>query len=65
MLLVISHGRKIVHFGCALVENGKEFSFIWVLEQLVEFGERQNPRLLWKKKLKKMAKAIKAIFLKT
>jgi len=54
-----------VHFGCALVENGKEFSFIWVLEQLVEFGERQNPRLLWKKKLKKMAKAIKAIFLKT
>ena len=43
MLVGINHNLKTVTFGCALVVHENEALFIWILEQLVEAGDRQKP----------------------
>ena len=42
MLVGVNHNRKTVPFGCALVVDEKQSSFIWVLKQLAEAGEDKS-----------------------
>ena len=62
MLVGVNHNRKTVPFGCALVVNEKESSFIWVLEQLVEAGDGQKPETLLTDGDNAMENAIKVVF---
>ena len=62
MLIGINHDRKAVTFGCALVVNENESSFIWVLKQLVEARGGQKPETIVTDGDKAMANAINVVF---
>ncbi|KAL4318602.1 hypothetical protein GQ457_18G013120 [Hibiscus cannabinus] len=43
VLVGVNHHRNTVPFGCALIVNEKEDTYVWVLEQLIAAGDGYKP----------------------
>lgn len=43
VLVGVNHHRNTIPFGCALVVNEREDTFVWVLERLIESGDGFKP----------------------
>ncbi|KAL4278814.1 hypothetical protein GQ457_03G033600 [Hibiscus cannabinus] len=58
VLVGVNHHRNTVVFGCALIVNEKEDTYVWVLEQLIAAGDGYKPLTVITDRDKAMANAI-------
>ncbi|XP_039034083.1 protein FAR1-RELATED SEQUENCE 5-like [Hibiscus syriacus] len=57
-LVGVNHHQNTVPFGCALVVNEKEGTYVWVLQQLIEVGDGYIPLIVITDRDKAMENAI-------
>ncbi|KAL4319929.1 hypothetical protein GQ457_18G013090 [Hibiscus cannabinus] len=58
VLVGVNHHRNTVPFGCALIVNEKEDTYVWVLEQLIAAGDGYKPLTVITDRDKAMANSI-------